>query len=124
MAIQDGRQKPPMALIVDDDPTFRLLTRELLMGSGFDVVEAEDGELGLLAFQRFAPDIILLDVMMPKMDGFAMCEALRKQPGGESAAVLIMTGLDDTESIHRAYEAGATDFITKPINPDEFFNYR
>jgi signal transduction histidine kinase len=108
--------KAAKILIVDDDHTMRLLTRATLEKTGFQVEEAEDGASALEVFRDFHPDLILLDVMMPKMDGFATCTALRTQLNGEYLPIVIVTGLDDIDSINRAYEAGATDFITKPIN--------
>jgi diguanylate cyclase (GGDEF)-like protein len=109
-------REQPRVLVVDDDAAMRLLACESMQRSGFVVVEAEDGNTALSAFERLRPDIVLLDVMMPKMDGFATCAALRRLPGGVHTPVLMMTGLDDLESINHAYEVGATDFITKPIN--------
>lgn len=106
----------PLALIVDDDITLRVLAREALEQAGCRVEDAATGQEALEAFQRETPDIILLDVVMPGMDGFATCAALRKLPGGASVPVLIMTGLDDVKSIATAYDAGATDFVTKPWN--------
>lgn len=111
-----NQQKAPLALVVDDDPVMRLLVRAALEGSGWRVEEAENGQDALSAFQRLHPDVILLDVMMPEMDGFTACAALRKLPEGEHTPVLIMTGLDDYNSITQAYDAGATDFLTKPLN--------
>jgi diguanylate cyclase (GGDEF)-like protein/PAS domain S-box-containing protein len=105
----------PLVLVVDDDVSMRLLTRETLEQAGFRVEEAVDGKAGVAAFERLRPDIVLLDVLMPVLDGFGACAALRKLEGGDHAPVLMMTGLDDSDSINRAYEAGATDFITKPI---------
>jgi diguanylate cyclase (GGDEF)-like protein/PAS domain S-box-containing protein len=96
--------------------TVRFLAREVLEQTGFRVEEAEDGAPALNVFTANPPDIVLLDVMMPTMDGFATCAALRTQPGGAHIPVLMMTGLDDMDSINRAYEAGATDFASKPIN--------
>lgn len=109
-------QQVPLALVVDDDAVMRMLARAALEGSGWRVEEAENGQEALAAFQRLKPDVILLDVMMPGMDGFTACAALRKLPGGEHVPVLIMTGLDDYQSITQAYDAGATDFLTKPLN--------
>jgi diguanylate cyclase (GGDEF)-like protein len=105
----------PLVLIVDDDDTMRLLMREALEQSGFSVEEAESGSEALAIFDRARPDIVLLDVMMPEMDGFATCSRLRERSGGEHVPVLMVTALDDAESISRAYDAGATDFIAKPI---------
>jgi diguanylate cyclase (GGDEF)-like protein/PAS domain S-box-containing protein len=106
----------PLVLVVDDDMTVRFLAREVLEQSGFRVEEADDGVPALSVFTAHPPDIVLLDVMMPTMDGFATCAALRAQPGGAHIPILMMTGLDDMDSINRAYEAGATDFAVKPIN--------
>ena len=105
----------PLVLVVDDDATMRLLMRHTLKKAGFEVEEASDGPPAVALFQVRRPDVVLLDVMMPLMDGFAACHELRKLPGGENVPILLVTGLDDMDSINRAYEAGATDFITKPI---------
>jgi diguanylate cyclase (GGDEF)-like protein/PAS domain S-box-containing protein len=104
-----------LVLVVDDDRMTRLLTRETLEQGGFGVEEAGDGQAGLAAFEQFRPDLVLLDVMMPVLDGFEACAALRRLEGGNRVPVVMMTGLDDSESINRAYEVGATDFITKPV---------
>ena len=106
---------PPLILVVDDDMTMRLLARETLEQAGFRVEEAEDGQAALDAFAERGADVILLDVMMPVLDGFEACAALRRLKGGASVPILMMTGLDDSDSINRVYEVGATDFITKPI---------
>ncbi|MDE3018598.1 MAG: EAL domain-containing protein [Nitrospirota bacterium] len=107
----------PSALIVDDDAMLRLLARAALEQEGLAVEEAADGKDALAVFERLRPDIVLLDVMMPGgMDGFDTCIALRRLPGGNRTPILMLTGLDDTESITRAYEAGATDFAQKPFN--------
>lgn len=106
----------PLVLVVDDDPAMRLLARATLEQNGYRIEEAENGEEALVMLEKMKPDLILLDVMMPKVDGFTVCARLRKMPVIDLVPVLMMTGLDDTESINRAYEAGATDFITKPVN--------
>ena len=112
MSTSDQKQ---LVLVVDDEAIMRLLARATLEQAGFAVEEAGDGQAGLAAFERLQPDLVLLDVVMPILDGFEACRALRKLPGGEHAPVLMMTGLDDSDSINRAYQVGATDFITKPI---------
>ena len=106
----------PKVLIVDDDAVARLLAREALEQSGWEVEEAENGRLGVAAFIRHRPDLILLDIMMPELDGFAVCAQLRRLPEGRHTPILIMTGLEDYQSITQAYDVGATDFIVKPIN--------
>jgi len=110
------QRNTPLALIVDDDAVNRLMARAALESVGWGVEDAENGREALAAFQQLHPDVVLLDIMMPEMDGFAACTALRKLSGGEHTPVLIMTGLDDYDSITRAYDAGATDFLTKPLN--------
>ncbi|MGE5663926.1 MAG: diguanylate cyclase [Deltaproteobacteria bacterium] len=116
MTNQTGTQAArPLVLIVDDDDSARLITRAALERAGLAVEEAADGREGVAAFERLRPDLILMDVLMPVMDGFAACAAIRTLPGGELAPILMMTGLDDIESVRKAYEAGATDFTTKPI---------
>lgn len=108
----------PHILVVDDGMTIRLLVREALEQAGFVVEEAEDGRQALAMFQHLSPtpDLVLLDVLMPELDGFETCAALREMPAGEHLPIVMLTGLEDEGSIHRAYEVGATDFITKPIN--------
>ncbi len=106
----------PKVLIVDDDTVARLLACEALEQSGWDVKEVENGRLGVEAFSQYRPDLVLLDIMMPEMDGFAVCAALRRLPEGQHTPILIMTGLEDYQSITQAYDVGATDFIVKPIN--------
>jgi two-component system, cell cycle sensor histidine kinase and response regulator CckA len=83
---------------------------------GLAVVEAEDGMQAVQAYRRLRPALVLLDLLMPEMDGFSVCAELRRLPTEERTPILIMTGLDDEASIRRAYQVGATDFITKPIS--------
>ena len=108
--------KKPIVLIVDDEIAARLAAGEALLNAGFAVEEAEDGVAALRILEELKPDIVISDVMMPVMDGFALCEEIRRRPGGHLLPVLMVTALDDIESIHQAYEVGATDFITKPFN--------
>jgi len=102
-----------IVLLVDDDPVARLLTASILLQHGLVVHEAGSGAEALASFGAHLPDCVLLDALMPGMDGFATCEALRCLPGGAQVPVLMLTGLDDEESIARAYEVGATDFFVK-----------
>jgi len=96
--------------------TARLLMRASLEQSGFEVAEAEDGSKAVESFGSIRPDIVLMDVEMPNMDGFLACAALRRLPEGQDTPILMVTGHDDVESVHRAFDAGATDFLPKPIN--------
>jgi len=106
----------PMVLVADDDPAIRILIRESLDLAGFDVIEAADGAEAVRLHEAERPDIVFLDVVMPRLDGYAACEAIRRSSGGGLVPVLMLTGLDDLDSINRAYEVGATDFISKPFN--------
>ena len=106
----------PVVLVADDDLTVRLLMREALEQDDFVVVEAENGVEAITVFERLHPIIIMMDVEMPEMDGFSACSRIKKLPGGDDVTVVMVTGLDDFASIQQSYDAGATDFITKPIN--------
>ena len=105
----------PLVLIVDDEDLTRLFARQTLEAAGFRVEEAIDGEAGLAAIQQLAPDLVMLDVLMPVRDGFEVCAALRSLPERSETPVLMMTGLEDADAVDRAFSVGATDFITKPI---------
>ena len=103
-------------LVVDDDITIRFMVKESLEQLGFIVEEAENGKQAVERARELKPDIILLDVMMPEMDGFTACPLIREIPECQHTPILMMTGLDDIESINKSYQVGATDFATKPIN--------
>lgn len=109
-------QSPLTVLVVDDDDIQRLLCREALEQSGVTVLEANDGEPAIEVFNANHIDIILLDVMMLELDGFETCRRIRRLEKGRYTPILMMTGLEDVESIDYAYRVGATDFVTKPIN--------
>lgn len=106
----------PLALVVDDEEFTRVCAKRSLEMAGFSVEQAVNGIQALSQFDRLRPDIVLLDVMMEEMDGFAACAEIRKRGAGQKTPVLMMTSLDDVASINRAYAVGATDFVTKPIN--------
>jgi diguanylate cyclase (GGDEF)-like protein/PAS domain S-box-containing protein len=103
----------PLILVADDDTDSRLAMRASLEEGGYDVVEARDGPGAVDAFAARHPDLVVLDVMMPGMDGFEVCALLRARPDGQSTPILMVTGHDDVGTIDRAYEAGATEFVTK-----------
>src|SRR5512139_1652914 len=111
-----GQEPRPLVLFVDDDAMVLDVAREHLTRSGFDVTIAKNGTAALSLFQEQTPDLVLLDILMPDMDGYAVCTRMRNLAGGEMTPILMVTGLNDTNSINRAYEVGATDFIAKPIN--------
>ncbi|MFQ5544042.1 MAG: response regulator, partial [Nitrospiria bacterium] len=116
MKKKENQDSQPLILVVDDDMMIRLLTREALEQGGLRVEEAENGSSALSRFKDLSPDLVLMDAQMPDMDGFTACALLREQRDGRNVPLIMVTGLEDTASIKRAYEAGATDFVTKPIN--------
>jgi diguanylate cyclase (GGDEF)-like protein len=103
----------PRVLLVDDDEVNLLLTSIALRERGFAITEAPSGERAIQVLADWLPDVVVLDALMPGMDGFQTCRELRALPGFESLPVLMLTGLDDDASINRAYEVGATDFFVK-----------
>jgi len=109
-------RKRGLVLVADDDPVMRLLMLEMLAQVGLDAVEAGDGVQALARYQELAPDLVLLDVEMPGLDGFAVCREIRHLETHAVAPIIMVTGGDELESVTRAYEAGATDFVSKPIN--------
>ena len=103
-------------LIVDDDALMRGMASRTLRHAGFSVSEADSGAQALALFELAPFDLLLMDVMMPNMDGYQLCAHIRRLPEGARVPILMLTGLNDTSSIDLAYQAGATDFISKPIN--------
>jgi diguanylate cyclase (GGDEF)-like protein len=110
------QQSTPLVLVVDDDPAIRLQIRFTLENAGLAVVEAGGGEEALNLFRHNPPDLVLLDVVMADMDGFTVCRTLRTLPGGSHTPVVMVTGMEDPATIVHAFDAGATDFISKPLN--------
>ncbi len=102
--------------VIDDDQTVLMLAEEVLQSEGFDVTLFSDAHIALAQLKERSPDIIVLDVLMPAMDGFTFCARLRADLALADIPVLMATSLDDPSSINRAYEAGATDFAVKPLN--------
>lgn len=109
-------QAPPLILVADDDDLIRLTLRKLLEKEGYRVVEACDGHECLAAYQNNQPNIVLLDVEMPGMNGLDCCALLQTIPGSEHTPILMLTGFEDKASVERAFESGATDYIIKPIH--------
>lgn len=109
-------------LLADDDVTIRFLMQAALEQAGFEVVLASNGEEAIQLFNTSTPDMVMLDVEMPQMNGYQVCTYLRKQIGNE-LPIIMVTGMDDVQSIDHAFEVGATDFIAKPINWN-LINYR
>ncbi len=107
-------EKRPLLLIADDDPSQRLLTRYALEREGYQIVEADSGLACLEAASRYQPDMVLLDAVMPDLDGFECCRRLHAQ--NADLPILIVTALEDEAFVNEAFAAGASDYIPKPIH--------
>lgn len=106
----------PRILIADDNPQGVELLEAYLSALDCDLATATDGEDTLRKVESFKPDLILLDVMMPKISGFEVCKRLKAKPATQDIVVLMVTALDQPHDIDKAVEAGTQDFLTKPIN--------
>src|SRR5688572_24927890 len=106
-------------LVADDTESIRSLFRRLLIADGHDVVSASDGTAALEAVQRHQPDVILLDVGMPSMDGLEVCRRLKADPATRLTPVVLVTGQSDLTDRIRGIEAGADEFLSKPVHPQE-----
>jgi len=109
-------RKSKCILLVDDDAVQRALLRETLEKAGFSCDDAQDGDEGLSKCLSLKPDLMVLDVMMPKRDGFSVCSEIRNGQVTPGLPILMVTGLNDIKSIERAFDVGATNFLTKPVN--------
>ena len=108
-----------VVLVADDSPDALSLIHDTLEAANMDVLVALEGKQALTIAKRIRPDIILLDAIMPTMDGFEACRAIKADPDLASIPVIFMTGLSDTDDIVRGLEAGGVDYLTKPIQPSE-----
>src|SRR6476646_6448835 len=106
-------------LIVDDDLTARETLVAMLEGERYDLQVAKDGAQALQVLAEIQPDIILLDVMMPGMDGYEVCRRIRSTPELAEVPIILLTALDDRASLLRGIEAGADDFLSKPADRRE-----
>ena len=104
----------PYILVVDDSAQNRMLAEAHLTAAGYEVGLAEDGSLALAAFTARTPDLVLLDILMPELDGIETCRAIRKLPGGADVPVVFLTALDDAGTYRAALASGADDFLSKP----------
>ncbi|RCJ15889.1 diguanylate cyclase response regulator [Nostoc sp. ATCC 43529] len=110
------QESQSLVLIVDDEPFIRMILRNFLEREAYQIVEARNGIEALTMYNKVHPDIVLLDAIMPDMDGFECCTQLQILDCSKHTPVLMITGLEDEESVDRAFEVGAMDYITKPIH--------
>ncbi len=106
-------------LLVDDEPNLRELLRHMLEIGGYEVVEAEDGLDALKKLERFVPDIIVLDVMMPNMDGVSLCKKLRADAVFAEVPIIMLSGKTQYKAVQEGLAAGANLYLCKPITVDE-----
>jgi diguanylate cyclase (GGDEF)-like protein len=112
----DVSQHQPIILVVEDDRGARYGLCEVLRAEGYRVEEAVNGEEAIISFEQQRPDLVLMDAIMPKMDGFTACAMIQSSAGARKVPVLIITALNDEDSIARAFASGAVDYISKPVN--------
>jgi len=111
-----AERKTPLLLVVDDDVVIRSMLMKALQKQGFDAIEAPNGAEGVELFRVHRPDMVLLDVLMPVMNGFEACRMMCELEPERTVPIVMLTGLGDIVSVDKAFDAGATDFMTKPIN--------
>lgn len=109
-------------LIVDDSSTVLLLEKMILSKGPYDVVSARDGQEGLEKAEAERPDLILMDVIMPRMDGFEACRRLREREATRDIPVIMVSTRGELESVESGYESGCSDYVTKPINGFELLS--
>ena len=117
--IMPANKKKTLILIVDDTPDTLSILNESLDQAGMSTLVALDGKQALRSAQSITPDLILLDAIMPILDGFETCRLIKEDPNLKNIPIIFMTGLSDTESIVKGFESGGTDYLTKPINTAE-----
>lgn len=113
------QENKPMVLLVDDSPETLSLLIEALETAGLMTLVARSGAAALKILAQVKPDLILLDAVMPGMDGFAACRTIKEQSDFALIPIVFMTGLDDSEHVVKGLNAGGVDYVTKPIRPDE-----
>src|SRR5438270_11942631 len=107
---------PPRILVADDNPMNVDILQTRLAAHGYEVVTAGDGEAALAAAREHVPDLILLDIMMPKVDGIEVCRRLKRDPSFPFTPIIMVTALSDTKDVVAGLEAGAEDYLTKPLD--------
>ncbi len=107
-----------MVLVVDDDIVVRLMVRETLEEAGFLVEEAEDGDQAVSAVESLQPELVLLDIEMPGMDGYEVCRKLKADERTKDIPVIFLSAKDEEDDVIRGFELGAVDYMSKPVSPE------
>lgn len=108
--------RKPLILCVDDDTGMQTMVKAVMEGEDYNVILASNGAEGVALFEEYQPDIILMDLMMPVMDGLEACARIQALPGGNQTPVVIMTAFDEFDAVEQAFKSGSSDYLTKPIN--------
>src|SRR2546428_8724185 len=119
LSVARGASRKPRVLIVDDDPLIRGVVRAVLEDGAYDLDEAATGEEALHVAEGYPPDVVLLDVMMPGLNGFEVAKLIKKDARLRKAVVVMLTAKDSPEDRRRGMEAGADAYFTKPFSPLE-----
>jgi DNA-binding response OmpR family regulator len=114
-----GDELSRSVLVVDDEPMARTLLRLMLVRAGFEVSEAEDGYDALNKVRANPPDLMVLDVMMPGIDGFTVCESIRGDESMDNMPIIMLSAKTDPDSMNRGIRVGATKYLTKPVSADD-----
>ncbi len=109
----------PLVLVVEDDPIARNIVSGVISGEGYAVIEADDGAEALDLIRGRRPDLVLLDIILPRLSGFEVCQAVRRDPALNLIPILMVTSLEKKEDIVKGLKSGATDYLTKPFHPLE-----
>ncbi len=109
--------KPKRILVVDDEPRVREMIEFRLRQYGYDVLQAADGREALTVARKEQPDLVLLDVMMPELDGFQVCSRLKQHEATEHIPVVMLTAKAEAKDVTRAFNSGAVDYVVKPYDP-------
>ncbi|MBP7864586.1 MAG: response regulator [Acidobacteria bacterium] len=119
-APETPRREKPLILMVDDIPqNLQVLTEILMKGDAYEIAAAAGGAEALEAVEELSPDLVLLDIMMPGMDGFEVCRRLKASPRARDIPIIFLTAMTQTADIVRGFEEGAVDYVTKPFNATE-----
>src|SRR5262252_5794457 len=113
--------RKPRVLIVDDSPTYRLWL-EMMLKHRYEVFTAEDGETALRCGASVQPDLILLDVVMPKLDGLSACKALRERPETRATPIILVTSQNEEWDVEAGFTSGCTDYVMKPVDQLELLS--
>lgn len=119
MPFDNENQKNPLIIVADDHRSTRRMIQHILEPDGYRLLEAENGQAALDLFLAEKPDLILMDIVMPEMDGLQSCRLIKQSAGGEHTPILMFTASTEGREMEQSYQAGAADFINKPLNADE-----